>query len=73
MTQTDIILKHLQENKNGITQLEATNLFGFTRLSAIIYELKKQGYKFKTTREKGVNRYGRKVCFVRYSIVSSED
>ena len=68
-TQRDIILEYLQENENGITQLEATNLFGFTRLSAIIYDLKKQGYTFTTTREKGVNRYGRKVSFDRYRIV----
>ena len=32
----------------NITSLEAINLFGETRLSARIYDLKKQGYKFKT-------------------------
>ena len=41
------ILKYLKIYKN-ITSLEAINLFGETRLSARIYDLKKQGYKFKT-------------------------
>lgn len=41
------ILKYLQKYRN-ITSLEAIKLFGETRLSARIYDLKKQGYKFKT-------------------------
>lgn len=41
------ILKHLKKYHN-ITSFEAINSFGETRLSARIYDLKKQGYKFKT-------------------------
>lgn len=41
------LLKYLKTFKN-ITSLEAINMFGETRLSARIYDLKKQGYKFKT-------------------------
>lgn len=40
------LLKYLKAFKS-ITSLEAINIFGETRLSARIYDLKKQGYKFK--------------------------
>ena len=68
-TQREIVLEYLTQSDKGITQLEATNMFGFTRLPAIIFALKKEGYTFKITREKGVNRYGRKVSFDRYFVV----
>jgi len=41
------ILKYLKKY-HSITSFEAINLFGETRLSARIYDLKKQGHKFKT-------------------------
>lgn len=39
-TQKELIKKHLQTNKNGITSLEAIQKYGATRLSGIIYQLK---------------------------------
>ena len=51
------ILKYLKTFKN-ITSLEAINMFGETRLSARIYDLKKQGYKFKTDRVRVMSRDG---------------
>ncbi len=48
-TQLENVLLYLQEHKQaGITPLEALQMFGCFRLSAIIYNLKKQGYKIKT-------------------------
>jgi len=41
------ILKYLKTFKT-LTSFEAINMFGETRLSARIYDLKKQGYRFKT-------------------------
>ena len=41
------ILNYLKQNKS-ITQLEALKLFWDWRLSAKIYELKKDGYNIKT-------------------------
>lgn len=41
------LLKYLQTYRN-ITSLEAIKLFGETRLSARIYDLKKKGFKFNT-------------------------
>ena len=48
-TQLENVLLYLQEHKqDGITPLEALQMFGCFRLSGIIYKLKKQGYKIKT-------------------------
>ena len=51
------LLKYLQTYRN-ITSLEAIKLFGETRLSARIYDLKKQGYKFKTESVRVMSRDG---------------
>lgn len=51
------ILKYLKTFKN-ITSLEAINMFGETRLSARIYDLKKQGYRFKTETVRVMSRDG---------------
>ena len=47
MTQKERILNYLKEHKT-ITQLEAINIFWDWRLSAKIYQLKKEGYHIKT-------------------------
>ena len=47
MTQKERILNYLKEHKT-ITQLEAINVFWDWRLSAKIYQLKKEGYPIKT-------------------------
>ena len=51
-TQKDLVLNHLK-NDNGITPLEALNLYGSFRLgafrlAAIIFDLKKEGYDIQT-------------------------
>lgn len=51
------ILKYLKTFKN-ITSLEAINMFGETRLSARIYDLKKQGYRFNTETVRVMSRDG---------------
>lgn len=45
MTRKERLLDYLKENKT-LTSLEAIRLFGETRLSARIYDLKKNGYRF---------------------------
>lgn len=57
-TQTNKILQHLKEKKH-ITSMEAFELYGATRLSAIIYNLKRI-HRFNIDCEivEGVNRYG---------------
>lgn len=65
-TQTNEILKYMREHKKGITSIQAFEKFGATRLSAIIFSLRKQGYKIECIKEKGKTRYGAKVNFARY-------
>ena len=45
-TQQDRILRYL-EDKGSIASWEAIKEFGVTRLSAVIYNLKKKGYDFE--------------------------
>lgn len=60
----DRVLQYLKENKS-ITSLEAIEEFGATRLSAIIYNLRKE-YKITTQYETSKNRYGDSVSYARY-------
>ena len=62
VTQQSAILKHLQE-KGSITSKEAFNLFGATRLSAQIFELRRKGYNIET-----ITRYG-KTRFIHLFII----
>lgn len=65
---TGRVLKYLQEN-DGISSMEAFELFGATRLSAIIFKLRKYGYCITNNRCCSKNRYGEKVYFVKYKLV----
>ena len=62
---TQEVLKHLQNN-NEITSRQAIELFGATRLSAIIFKLRKRGYNIITKREEIIDRYGNTCQFARY-------
>lgn len=65
---TGRILRYLQENES-ISSIEAFKLFGATRLSAIIFNLRKYGYNIINERICSKNRYGEKVYFVRYKLL----
>lgn len=68
MTQKNLILKHLQKNKKGITSLEAIEKYGVTRLSGVIFNLKKEGYNITSKLIAVTNRFGN-VCWVsRYTL-----
>jgi hypothetical protein len=43
-TQNEMILKHLQTHKRGITAMQALNKFGCMRLASRISELRRMGY-----------------------------
>jgi ribosomal protein S8 len=65
LTQISDVLTHLQE-KGSITSLESIKLFGATRISAIIYVLRKRGYIIDTIIEKGKTRHNRPTQWARY-------
>ncbi len=51
MTQHELLKEYLIENKK-ITPMEALNLLGIYRLSAVIYDLRKEGMNIETNRKK---------------------
>lgn len=58
-TQTSEIKKYLETHKKGLTSYEAFELFGATRLSAIIYQLRHAyGMNIITEDKKVKTRYG---------------
>lgn len=68
-SQKDRILNHLRKY-GSITQKDAWELYGASRLSAIIYNLKyKDGYNIQTQMEKGQNRYGETTYFGVYTYI----
>ena len=55
-------------NFGSISSLEAFRDLGVTRLSAVIFNLKKAGYNITSNREKATNRYGDTTYFARYRL-----
>lgn len=62
---TSEVLKHLKV-KGSITSMEAFELYGATRLSAIIFNLRKRGYEISTKTECITDRYGHPCNYARY-------
>lgn len=52
----------------SISSREAFEDLGVTRLSAVIFDLKQEGYEFDTKTEHGKNRFGEPTHFARYSL-----
>ena len=55
---------------DSITSMEAFEHLGVTRLSAVVYNLKRKGYKIKSEREQVKTRYGATATISRYSLCS---
>lgn len=62
------VLQYLKTHKKGITSMEAFEKFGVTRLSAVIFILRKE-YKIEAIHCEAKNRYGEKVRFDRFKLV----
>lgn len=67
MTQQEMILKYIQDY-GSISSFQAYADLGITQLATRIKELKAKGYAFHTEPQISVNRYGKPVHFVKYSI-----
>ena len=70
-THYDRVLKHLKDF-GSITSLEAFQDYGITRLSATIYDLRKDGYIIHSQDVSCINRYGKKVYFAKYILMESD-
>ena len=67
MTQKEIVLRHLKENPNGLTPMQAFSYYGITRLAAKVFELKKDGVVIKTTDVK--KKVGKRICvYAKYTL-----
>lgn len=73
MTQYDRVLQHLQKNRKGLSQMQAIRLYGAYRLSAIIYNLRNDGYNISTTLKTTKNRYGDPVTYAIYKLEETND
>ena len=65
MTQR-LAVKNWLENGNTLTSMEAFEKFGATRLSAIIFDLRAQGYIIDSIPCTGQTRYGDSCQYVMY-------
>ena len=68
MNNKEKILNYLKEHKS-ITQLEAINMFWDWRLSAKIYNLKKEGYNIKTEQIKVKRADGKDAYVAKYTLI----
>ena len=70
MNKTKAVLEWLQTHAS-ISSMEAINNFGATRLSAIIFNLRKRGYNIETVMVDSRDRFGNKMQFARYYLRDS--
>ena len=74
-SQTSEIIKLLRK-QGYITSFEAIEKFGATRLSGIIFVLKKRGFGIETEMVQGKNRYGHSTNYAIYRLtkdIADED
>lgn len=69
MKQHEMVLDYLKSHKEGMTSLDAINLYGILQMPKRIWILKRLGYKIGTKTEKGRNRFGKTVHYTRYTLV----
>ena len=62
-TQNQMILKHLQTHKRGLTAMQALDKFGCMRLASRISDLRRMGYSISREMIAVKNRDG-DVCYV---------
>lgn len=70
--QQERVLQYMQDY-GSISSLEAFKDLGVTRLSAVIFNLKRKGVQIKKIKESCKNRYGEPVYFARYSVVGRNE
>lgn len=70
-TYAEDVLQYMLDN-GSITSMEAIMGFGCTRLSAVIYLLRQEGYKIVSERVSFKNKHGRYSSFCRYKLTGVE-
>lgn len=67
-SQKSEVLKYMTSHA-GITSIQAFEKFGVTRLSDIIFRLRKDGYDIETEDITTKNRYGHSTTYAKYRLV----
>ena len=70
-TKTEMVKQHLLTKKT-ITSLEAINLYSATRLAAIIFILREQGWVISSKDVPFVDRYKNKSRYAKYEYIGHE-
>lgn len=70
-TQCILVLNHLKKF-GTITSKEAFDMYGITRLAAIIFLLRKE-HNISTIRSTGTNRFGRPTRYATYKLNGEKD
>ena len=71
MNKTSLVQLHLIE-KGSITSWEAIQEYGATRISAIIFNLRKRGMNIETVMTEFTDRFGNKSQFAKYILKGDE-
>lgn len=71
-TQEFIVLKHLK-TYGAITNIEAYEMHGITRLSNVIHAMRKKGIEIETEKQEAINRYGYKTSYAVYKLKDKEN
>ena len=69
MTQKERLLQHLKLF-NRVNPLEAWTKLGIYRLSAVVFDLRKEGYKIETARMSVQNQFGEECLVAEYVLVT---
>lgn len=64
--QHERVLDYLKAHKEGMTSLDAFNLYGILQMPKRIFILRNMGYKIVSIGETGKNRFGEEVRYTRY-------
>jgi hypothetical protein len=72
MSKQTLVFKHLLDGKS-ITSWEAIEKYGATRLSAIIFNLKKNGIDVQDEWVEEYDRYGNRTRFKRYFLANKNE
>lgn len=70
-SQTDAVLAHLQEY-GSITSIQAIQEYGVTRLSAVIFKLRRRGHRITTEPFQVTTRYGTKSRPAKYILQKAD-
>lgn len=71
MNGKQIVLQHFTKYKY-ISSKQAFELYGITRLSAVIFDLREEGYNIGSVWRSCTNRYGNNVRYMDYFLIKGK-